>query len=261
MAADFVLLGDGRQFQRLVAQVGGVGVGVRGDLADDHPAQAVGEQLLEAGHVPVRASQDQAAGAAGAVELLGDLGRILLVLARLLQLVALDARVGPAAAAMELHFFAQIALGGLQNAQVEGVQAGAFLVHMDHAAAFVGVQDVRELAYIGPEGDKSKVLDRHIETEGPPEILLDAAEEDHAAPLAVVAHLDVIVDALHIFRIGILHLVQQLAQGQLVLLARAPLGVKVEIDAQDRRVVALKFNCALDITSVNMSMPPPLTIE
>ena len=224
MAADSLFLGLGGQFQRLVAQVRRVGVGVGGNLADDHRAQAVGEQLFEARHVLARAGQDQAARAAGAVKLLGHLCGILQILARLFQLVALDARVGPAAAAMELHFLAQIALSRFQNTQVEGVQPCALLVHMDHAAALIGVQNMRELTHIGSEGDKGEILHRNGETEGPPELLLDAAKQDHAAPVAVVPHFDVILDALHIVRVGVLHLVQQLAQGQLVLLARTLAG-------------------------------------
>ena len=203
------LLGDA---QRLVADGGRRRVGIGGELADHHAAQAMAEQFLELGHVLVGAGQDQAPGVAVAVELLGQFGHVLQVLARHALFAALVARRGPAAGLVLLDFLAQEPFHGLQHAHVEDVEPRALLVHVDDAVTLVRVQQRGQLAYVGPPPHHDAVLHGHGETVGPPETFGLATEHDDAAALPVVAHLHVILHALDVLGIGPLGLVQEIAQ-------------------------------------------------
>jgi len=111
----------------------------------------VAEQLLEAGDVAIRTGQDQAAGIELAVELFGDLGRVLQVAAGDAGLMALVASLRPAAGLVQLNLFAQVAFDRLQNAHVEDVEPGALGINMNDAVAFVGVDQRGKLAHVGPE--------------------------------------------------------------------------------------------------------------
>jgi len=104
------------------------------------------------------------------------------------------------------------------------------------------------LAYIGVTPYKGGVLNRNHVTLGQPKILCGTAKHDQATPLAIVTHLEKILNALDIFDRRTLGLAEQSAKSQLMAVDRATAGVNVEIDAQDWVLrVTLKFKRLTDI--------------
>ena len=91
------------------------------------------------------------------------------------------------------------------------------------------------------------IRNRHLKALSPPKVGGGTAKHGNTAPLAIVAHLHII---LHTFQIGFVRLIsfaQQITQGQSIALDRPFLGIDMEIDTEDRMIMILKFNRLLDI--------------
>ncbi len=229
--------------RRLLKQLGGRGVGVRGELADHHGAKAVAEQLAEAGHILLCARKDQPPRAGLPVEVLRQLGCVLQVLPGCFGFMALVALGGPATSPVHAHFLAEIPFYGFQISQVEEVEPGAHLIHVDHADLVVRVQKRRQLVYVRPMAHEHRVLHSHWQAFRPPEVLRSTTEHNDAAALPVVAHLHVVLDFAAVFWVSLLCLLEQAAQGEFVLFGGATVRIDVEVDAQDRMISAFELNC------------------